>query len=312
MVGLAAKANEDRPMFGIGLMLLAYLAFSCIDTGAKWLALAGYPAQQTAFARYAGALAISLILIARGGLSPARFATKHKFLVVFRGLLLMGSTVLNFIAVKYLPLTLTSTILFSAPLIICALSGPLLGERVRFWRWSAILVGFAGIFIAVRPFGADFHPAALLSLCSAAGFALYSIITRKLAGVVAAGTMQLYVGVVGTAVLAPFAVATWQTPTAPLDWLPLATVGIFGWLGHELLTRAHGYAAASTLTPFTYSMILYLTVWSYLVFGDLPDIWTVAGAAIVVAAGLFIWLREKQLSAKRSLQPVAGQPSLTV
>ncbi len=310
MVGLTAKANEDRPMLGIGLMLLAYFGFACVDTAAKWLVLAGYSPQQTAFIRYAGALAISLSLIARGGLSPARFATQHKFLVVFRGLLLMGATILNFIAVKYLPLTLTSTILFSAPLIICALSGLLLGERVRIWRWSAILVGFAGIFVAVRPFGAEFHPAAFLSIGSAACFALYSIITRKLAGVVAAGSMQLYAAVVGAAVLAPFAVVTWRTPTAPLDLLPLAVVGIFAWLGHELLTRAHGYAAATTLTPFTYSMILYLTVWSYVVFGDLPDIWTIVGAAIVVAAGLLIWLREKTLSAKRSLQAVAGHPPL--
>ena len=138
-------------MLGIGLMLVAWLVFSCIDTSAKWLALAGIPALQLSFMRYAGHFVISLVLIGRGGLRPARFASRHLLLVVIRGALLMCATVLNFIAVRYLPLTLTSTILFSAPIIICTLSWPLLGERVGLWRWSAIIVGFFGILIAIRP-----------------------------------------------------------------------------------------------------------------------------------------------------------------
>jgi drug/metabolite transporter (DMT)-like permease len=211
----------------------------------------------------------------------------------------MASTILNFIAVRYLPLTLTSTILFSAPILICFLSWPLLGERVGIWRWSAIMLGFCGILVAVRPFDESFHWAVFLSLTGASCFALYSILTRKLAGKVAIDTMQFYAGFVGTLVLAPFAVLQWQNPGSTFDWLIMFLLGFFGWLGHQLLTRAHGYAPVSMLTPLSYSFILYLTVWSFFVFDHLPDRWTITGAVIIVAAGMVIWFRERRLNRLR-------------
>lgn len=298
MARLQAKANVDNPMLGIAMMLFTYAAFSCIDTSAKWLVLTGIPALQLAFMRYFGHFVLSTAMIVRGGIGLDRFGSDHFGWVLTRGIVLMLSTILNFIAVRYIPLTLTSTILFSAPIIICALSGPVLGERVGLWRWTAILIGFAGIIIAVRPFEADFHWAALLSLGSAMCFSAYSLITRKLSGIVASDTMQLYSGLTGTVALAPFAVLLWQNPSTPLDWFLMFGMGFFGWLGHEVLTRAHGYATAATLTPFGYVFILYLTLWSYFVFDELPSRWTIVGAVIIVAAGLFIWFRERRLSIK--------------
>jgi drug/metabolite transporter (DMT)-like permease len=258
--------------------------------------------------RYVGAFLISLFLIARGGIHPSRFASKHLFLVIVRGGLLMGSTVFNFIAVRYLPLTLTSTILFSAPIIICTLSWPLLGERVGVWRWLAIFVGFCGILVAIRPFNESFHWAVFLSLGAASCFAIYTIITRKLSGIVATDTMQFYSGLVGTLVLAPFAFAEWQSPAGGLDWFLMVMLGVFGWLGHQLLTLALGYAPASTVTPLSYSFIIYLTVWSFFIFDHLPDRWTIAGALIIVAAGLVIWFRERKLNIQRR-NPAPGDIS---
>jgi drug/metabolite transporter (DMT)-like permease len=295
-------------MLGIGLMLVAWLVFSCIDTSAKWLALAGIPALQLSFMRYAGHFVISLVLIGRGGMRPGRFASRHLLLVIVRATSLMTATVLNFIAVRYLPLTLTSTILFSAPIIICALSWPLLGERVGFWRWSAILVGFCGILVAIRPSNESFHWAVLLSLGAASCFAMYSILTRKLAGIVATDTMQFYSGLVGTLVLAPFAFAEWQAPANGLDWFLMVMLGVCGWLGHQLLTHAHGYAPVSAITPLSYSFILYLTVWSFLVFDHLPDRGTILGALIIFAAGLIIWFRERRLSLRRRELALADIP----
>jgi drug/metabolite transporter (DMT)-like permease len=304
MTGIAARANEDRPMLGIALMLVAYLVFSCIDTSVKWLAIAGLSALQLSFMRYVGAFLISLFMIARGGIHPSRFASRHLLLVIVRGALLMGSTVFNFIAVRYLPLTLTATILFSAPIIICALSWPLLGERVGVWRWSAIMVGFFGILIAIRPFNESFHWAVFLSLGAASCFAMYTIITRKLSGIVATDTMQFYAGLVGTLALAPFAFMEWQNPVGGLDWFLLVMLGVFGWLGHQLMTGALGYAPPSTVTPLSYSFIIYLTVWSFFLFDHLPDRWTVSGALIIVVAGLIIWYREHKLSMQRqTLEP---------
>lgn len=296
MAGLVARANEDKAMTGIILMLGAYLLFSLIDTSAKWLGLLGLPALQLAFMRYVGHFVISLVQIGRGGVSMERFASPRMSLVILRAVLLMGSTILNFISVGYLPLTLTSTILFSAPIIICALSWPLLGERVGLWRWAAIMAGFVGILIAIRPFDESFHWAILLSLSAAFCFALYSILTRKLAGTVAVDTMQFYSGLVGTAVLLPFAIVAWQNPVGLFNWTIMILMGVFGWLGHQFLTNAHGFAPASTLTPFGYTFILYLTLASYFVFDDLPDRWTIIGGSIIILSGLVIWAREKRLN----------------
>lgn len=302
MAFLAARANEDRPVAGIVLMLFAFFTFSLIDVNAKWLALLGLPALQLSFMRYVGHFVLSTAIIFRGGRDLSRFGTDHWFLVTGRGFLLMVSTILNFVAVQYLPLTLTSTILFSAPIMICALSWPLLGERVGIWRWSAIMVGFCGILIAIRPFDEDFHWAVALSLAGAFCFALYSLLTRKLSGVVASDTMQFYSGLVGTTILLPFAVYTWENPATGLQWVQMISLGIFGWLGHELLTRAHGFAPASALTPFGYTFIVYMTFWSMVVFDHVPDIWTITGAIVVVIAGLVIWFREVQQSKTKPVQ----------
>ena len=281
-------------MPGILLMCLAYLLFAMLDSSAKWLVLAGLSVLQVSLVRYAGHFLISTVLICRGGLSLSRFRTPMMPLVVLRGVLLMLTTVLNFMALRYLPLTLTSTIMFSAPIIVCALSGVFLGERVGVWRWSAIVAGFLGILIAIRPFDAEFHPAVLLSLSNVTLFAFYTLLTRKLAGVVAIQTQQFYAGLVGTLVLLPFGVWSWQIPESSQEWLILLLTPLFGWLGHECITRAHGFAEASMLTPFSYSFIIWMTALSYLVFHHPPDRWTLLGAAVVIVAGLVIWFRERR------------------
>ncbi len=296
MAILSARQNEDKPMAGIILMLFAFFFFSCIDVSAKWLGVLGLPALQLAFMRYVGHSVISVMLISRGALDLSRFGTDHWFLVLSRSFLLMFSTILNFFAVQYLPLTITSTILFSAPIMICALSWPMLGEKVGLWRWMAITIGFLGVVIAVRPFGESFDWAALLSVGGAFSFALYSIITRRLSGVVASDTMQLYSGLTGTIVLLPVALSVWQNPENEFQWAVMVFLGIFGWMGHEFLTRAHGFAPANTLSPYGYTFILYVTIWSILVFDHLPDIWTVTGALVIVFAGLIIWFREVQVA----------------
>lgn len=283
-------------------MLIAYLLFSFIDTGTKWLALSAIPALQLSFMRYIGHFCISLGLVGRGGFELSRFACKKPLLVVVRGLLLMFSTVFNFFAVRYLSLSLTGTILFSAPIIVCALSWPLLRERVGIYRWFAIGLGFVGILVAIRPFSEDFHWAVFLSLAGAVSFALYSILTRKLSGLVSTDILQFYSGLVGTAVLLPFAVLEWQNPVGLMNWSIMIGLGIFGWAGHQLLTRAMGSAPANLLMPFGYSFILYLTIWSYLIFNDVPDVWTLTGAAIIIVAGLIIWFRERQAYRKRRME----------
>lgn len=293
-MAVTANATADLPRLGIVLMLTAWLFFSFVDLGAKWLAVAGVPAFQLAFMRYAGHFVISLGVIAKGGIEAGRFKTDHPWQVIGRALLLISATVFNFYALRFLPLTVVSAIMFSSPVIVCFLSVFVLKESVGPWRWAAILLGFLGVLVVVRPFGTAFHPTMLLIVYNATALALYSIMTRKLSGIVAVDTMQFYLGLTGTFVLLPFAVWFWVQPENTLSLIVLIGLGVFGWGGHQLLTNAHRFGTANQLMPFTYSFLIYVAIWGYLFFGTVPDGSTLAGAALIMAAGLIIWKREKK------------------
>ncbi len=290
-MAIPAQATQDRATLGIFMTLGAYVFFSLIDTSVKWLVLAGLPAFQLAFMRYLPHFIISTVLILRQGVSWSSFQSEHMGLVLLRAFLLASATLFNFITLNYLSLTVTGSIMFSAPIIVCALSWPLLGERVGPWRWFAIFLGFLGVLVIIRPFNADFHWIALLNVYNAFSLALYSIITRKISGVVAPETMQFWMGAFGAVTLAPFAYMVWIAPANGLEWGLLIALGVWGWAGHEIFSRAHAYAPANTLMPYTYSFLLYLAVASYIVFNDVPDQWTLTGASIIVVSGLIIWWR---------------------
>ena len=289
-----AKSMVDFPRYGIILMLVAWLLFSLVDTGAKWLAVAGVSAFQLAFMRYAGHFAISIGVILQGGINLDRFKTDHIWQLVSRALLLVSATLSNFYALQFLPLTVVSAVMFSSPVIVCFLSIYVLRERVGPWRWGAILLGFIGVLIVVRPFGTVFHPTMLMIIYNAAALALYSLMTRKLSGVVAVETMQFYMGMVGTFLMLPFAIWTWTQPSTAWGMLVLISLGVLGWAGHQLLTNAHRFGTANQLMPFTYSFLIYAAVWGYLLFGTVPDRETILGALVIMIAGLIIWKRDKK------------------
>ncbi len=276
------------------MMLVAWYFFAMVDVSAKWLALAGFPAFQLVFMRYAGHLVISVGMIAKDGMTLDRFRTDHIWLVLSRALLLISATLGNFYALSYLPLTIISAIMFSSPIIVCFLSMTILKEQIGPWRWGAIVLGFAGVLIVIRPFGETFHPAMILPLYNATALALYSLMTRRLAGIVATETQQLYLGALGTMLTLPFALWFWIPPQSLLDTVLLIGLGVLGWGGHQLLTNAHRFAPANTLMPYTYSFMIYIAAFSWLIFGDVPDFWVVVGALVIVASGLIIWKREQR------------------
>lgn len=292
-MAVIAKSMADLPRFGIILMVGAWLMFSWVDTGAKWLAIAGLPAFQLAFMRYAGHFVISIGVIAKDGLKVERFQTVHVWQVISRALLLVSATLSNFYALQFLPLTVVSAIMFSSPVVVCFLSVSVLREQVQPWRWGVITLGFIGVLIVVRPFGTAFHPAMLMIIYNAIALALYSIMTRRLSGVVAVETMQFYMGLVGTLLLLPFAIWTWTQPESVWGMIVLISLGVLGWAGHQLLTNAHRFGTANQLMPFTYSFLLFVAIWGYLLFGTVPDFGTILGAAVIMCAGLIIWRREQ-------------------
>lgn len=282
-------------MLGIGLVLAAYLSFVCLDSSAKWLGLAGLPAIQIIFVRYAVHFGMTAAVnLPTKGLSLLH--SRNFKLEILRAIALVGSTACNFTAVRYLPLTVTGAIAFTTPLIICVLSVVLLKEQVGWRRWTAIAVGFVGVLIIVRPGSEVFNPATLLSLGGATFYGTYALLTRKLAGVDSAGTQQFYGTALPTVALAPFAFANWMWPTTTVDWTILAAIGVIGFIGHQFLTVAHRFAPASTLAPFAYVQILFFTASSWIVFNQPPDVWLYLGAPIVIASGLYIWLRERALA----------------
>lgn len=293
-MAVVAQSNADLPRLGIMLMLGAWLFFSVVDTGAKWLAVAGIPAFQLAFMRYASHFAISIAVIAKGGVTVDRFRTDHLWQLVTRSLLLISATLSNFYALQFLPLTVASAIMFSSPVIVCFLSITVLREQVGPWRWAAIILGFIGVLIVVRPFGTVFHPAMLMVLYNATALAFYSLMTRKLSGIVAVDTMQFYMGLVGTLVLLPFALAVWTPPETTWGVVVLFGLGVMGWAGHQLLTTAHRFGTANQLMPFTYTFLIYVAIWGYLLFGTIPDAGTIMGAVVIMGAGLIIWKREQK------------------
>lgn len=299
---------EDRRFAGIALILIAVLLFTGIDSCAKWLVLTGLPPMVVVFTRYAvHMLFVAVIFLPRR--RQRLFASANWKLELARSLVLLISTVCNFNAVQYLPLTLTSAIFFTVPLWVCALSIPLLGEKVGIRRWAAIIIGFCGALIATQPWSADFHWAVIFSVGAAVGTAFYSILTRRLAGVDSTETQQFYAASIAALGIAPFAFADWSWPTADVDWLAFCLIGFFGFAGHQLLTVAHRFAPASTLAPFLYIQMLYMATSSWVIFNTPPDIAVLVGAALVLSSGLYVWIREKQL-AHRERRPIETAASI--
>jgi drug/metabolite transporter (DMT)-like permease len=138
-----------------------------------------------------------------------------------------------------------------------------------------------------------FHPAVLISLGSVTAYSFYLLLTRKLAGVVPGDTLQLYTGAVGTAMFLPVLPFIWVSPDGIWPWLIMLAIGIWGYIGHEFLTRAYELGEASMLAPFAYSFLIYMTLWSAFLFDQPPDFWGIVGTIIVAIAGLIIWARER-------------------
>lgn len=297
MAQLAAP-REDRSAFGIVTMCLAVTFFTCIDTSAKWLTLAGIPAMQLVFCRYSVHFLLSLVLyLPREGLGA--FHSVRWKIQGLRSLFLLGSTMLNFNALKFLPITLTTSIMFAGPIVVTLLSIPILGERVGLRRMMAVLVGFAGVLVVVHPWGIDFHPAMFLSLGALVCASLYFVLTRMLAGIETTATSQVWSSGLATLCVLPFALSDWVWPQSTLDTSVLFFIGIFGGIGHILATVAHRYADASVLAPVVYLQMVFATLASIFIFATYPTLWTLCGALIIIGAGVYIWRRESLASVER-------------
>jgi drug/metabolite transporter (DMT)-like permease len=284
--------REDKVGLGVAMMALAILLFTGIDTSAKWLILAGLPALQVVFVRYLVHFLLSLgLFLPSEGMNALRSNSPWKELL--RALFLFISTICNFTSLKYLPITITTTIMFAVPVVVTLLAIPVLGEKVGIRRVLAVCTGFIGVLVVMQPWGTGFHPAMFLNIVALILAAMYFVMTRLLAGIERNSTMQIWSSGVAAVCLAPVAIPMWVWPALPIDYFVLGIIGLFGGFGHICATYAHRLADASILSPVIYIQLFLAAAASYLVFGTLPTLWTLVGGLIIIASGIYIWQRER-------------------
>jgi drug/metabolite transporter (DMT)-like permease len=301
-----ARANaedEDRRMrfLAIALMCATMICFTGQDTCAKWLS-ASMPTAQIVWARYVGAAVIALAA-SRSLSRPVTLRSKRPWLQLVRSVLLLCATTANIVALRQLQLSETATISFLTPIFVALLAGPLLGEKVSTERMIAIALGFLGVVIATRPGTAAFQPIVLLAVAGVVCNSGYVLATRKLAGADSAQTTLAWTQIAGIMFLTPVLPWIWRQPPSAMAWLVMAAMGVFAATSHGMLIVAHRFAPAPTLTPFTYTQLIWMIVSGVLVFGDWPAASTLLGAALVVACGAYLALRERR--GRRVIQPMA-------
>ena len=287
-------------ILAIALMCGAMVCFTGLDTCAKWLS-SSLPTAQIVWTRYVGAALIALAA-SRPLSRPVTLRSKRPWLQLVRSTLLLGSTGANVLALRQLQLSETATISFLTPIFVALLAGPLLGERVGAERMIAIAIGFLGVAIATRPGTAAFQPIVLIAIAGVVCNSGYVLATRKLAGTDAAQTTLAWTQIAGVVFLTPVLPWVWRQPGTAGTWLLMGAMGVFGAVGHGLLIVAHRYAPAPTLTPFSYTQLIWMIVSGVIVFGQWPAAATLLGAALVVACGAYLALKERR--GRQSARPM--------
>lgn len=273
----------------IATMCIGVLCLVVNDTLAKWLT-AHYTPLQIIFVRNLTALPMvaAVVILTRG---VAALGTRHIGLHALRGLLMVGAAFAFFSGLSVLPLAEATALVFAAPIFITALSVPLLGEHVGWRRWAAVFVGFAGVLVIVRPGAAAFQPASLFVVATAALYALFMISARWIRRSESFWTMTFYVTLFPLIYSGSVVAFQWQVPA--LSHLPLfLAMAVFGTLGIGLIGHAFRLAPAAVVAPFDYTALVWASLFGWLVWGELPGVSTFAGAAVIIASGIYIVMRE--------------------
>lgn len=284
--GTAADPQHAR-LAGAAWMLLAASCIAIVDGIAKYLSPT-INGVQIVWGYVGASLVFLLAVTLAKGESPVSLArTRRPWLQVTRGALLVCSLSALFVSLRYLPLAVATMVSFTAPLIIVALSGPILGERVGPRRWIAVLVGMAGASLVVQPGTDVFHWASLLTLLGAVFFALFNIATRALGGFDRPLTTVLYTFVISTALLSFAMPFVWVAPTVSQWWLFAAT-GLLGFTAHFSMARSLTLADASAVAPLQYVRLVWAIGIGLVIFEHVPDVRTLAGGALIAASGLYV------------------------
>jgi drug/metabolite transporter (DMT)-like permease len=274
----------------IALMVLAMCLMASMDATSKWL-VEEISIPQILLVRFGIFLIVALALAGRRGFART-IRSQRPGLQIIRSIVMLAEITVFIWAFSLLPLADVHAIAAISPLMATALAVPLLREKVGWHRWSAVVIGFIGVLIIVRPGSGVIGWAALVPLLAAFLWALLQVLIRKVGLEDSVETTALYSAVIAVVVMALFAPFTWQAPTGE-QWAILVLTGVLGSAGLLVLFKALQLGAASALQPFSYSMVLWAIVLGFLIWGHFPDAWTLTGVAIVVAGGLYAFSRER-------------------
>lgn len=284
--------HQDNATLGITLVISAMFIFSLQDAITKTLAVT-YSVPQILWIRFAFYVFFALAISARK--KPLRDCLKSQapWLQIARSLLIIAEIGLFIMTIRFLSLAEMHALLATFPLMVTGIAAIFLKEPVGMRRWTAVFVGFLGVLVILRPGLIAIQPAAIMALITALMFAAYNVMTRLVSRYDDSETSTMYMAVVGMVVFSMIGPFYWQTPTMA-DWGWLLILSITAALGHLLLIKALEATPASTLQPFNYTLLVFATIVGYVFFDSLPDFWTVIGALIVVASGLYTIYRERR------------------
>lgn len=273
----------NQPFKGIVLVIGATLLFSTHDALSKYLS-GFYPVIMVVWARYlVHTMLMAGIFLPQSGLRVLR--TRRPLLQLLRALCLLGTSLLFTTGLLYIPLAEATAVNFLAPVLVTALSVPLLGERVTRGQWLAVICGFVGVLIIVHPGGELFTPAVLLPFCSALCFCFYQLLTRKLAEIDSPTTSNFFAGLCNTLIMSALVPMFWQVPSIGHGLMMLA-LGTCGMTAHLFLTQAFRHAAPALLAPFGYCQIVFAGLLGWLLFSHTPSLTTILGIVIICLSGL--------------------------
>lgn len=285
--------HHHFPTLAVLLIAAAGIVLAGMDGTAKYLALE-IPVIMVLWGRYFFHTVITFGYYSARTRSLQFLQSRRPGLQLFRAFALFGATFFMYLAISRMPLGDAASIQFLAPVLVTAFSGLLLAERVGPRRWMAVACGFLGVLLVARPGSGVLGWNALLPLATAVLLAIYMIMTRIIRNKDDPAATTFYSTAVGTLILTFLVIFDWQTLTL-FQWGLMVTMGSAGAIGHFMLVKAFHSAEASMLSPFTYTQVVAAILWGYLIFGDIPSSWTLAGALVVIGSGLYVWYRETQI-----------------
>lgn len=290
--------NRAHPLLGIGLMLGAMATLPFLDVVAKTLGQQGVPVLQIVWARlFFGTLVTLPFALKLAG--PKGLVPNMPAMHTLRAAFLISATGFFFWGLKFLSIADCLSIFFVQPLIVTVLSPVVLGEKVGLRRWLAVIIGFIGTLIIIRPGLQEINPGVFMALAAGASLAIYMLLTRKISGSAPAMVTTFYTSLMGAIIMSAIVVFTWQPITAP-QWALFVLLALIANGGHYLIVKAYDYSEASLLAPLAYTEMIMAVAAGWYFFGDFPDVWTFVGVGILIACATYISVRERA----RNIEPV--------